>query len=66
MEHYLQLALYMYLNDSKTGYLFNVLTEELVRVECGDIKSIVNDIIGAKYNVRGKMSDDEFLVSTKK
>jgi UvrD/REP helicase N-terminal domain/PD-(D/E)XK nuclease superfamily len=63
MEHYLQLALYMYLNDSKTGYLFNVLTGELVRVQCSDLNAIVYDIIGAKYGVRGRMTDEEFMTS---
>lgn len=61
MEHYLQLALYMYLNDFTVGYLFNVLTGELVKVECPILADVVALIIDAKFNSSEIVSDEEFI-----
>ena len=63
MEHYLQAALYSYLQNSKFCYIFNVLTDELAEVQCDDLPGMVAILINAKYAVRSTMSDDAFLAS---
>ena len=76
MEHYVQLAIYMYLNELKkmkeiafgdivrtNYYIYNILTDELDLVEC-DLISLI-DMIGFliynKYVNVGKSNDDEFI-----
>ncbi len=60
-EHYLQLALYMYLDPKPNNYLFNVLTGELVRVQCADLPAVVELLFNAKYRVHQRCSDDQFV-----
>lgn len=75
-EHYLQLAIYMYLyekkyNESKVTtnnqihkyYLYNILTNEMNRVVCSNenLISIVALLIDKKYNKTEKLSDQAFL-----
>jgi hypothetical protein len=62
-EHYLQLALYMYLDGRASNYLFNVLTGELVRVQCADLPAVVELLMGAKYREHARCSDEQFLKS---
>jgi hypothetical protein len=60
-EHYLQLALYMYLDAKPNNYLFNVLTGELVRVQCADLPAVVELLFNSKYRVHQRCSDDQFI-----
>jgi len=65
IEHYLQVALYMYLFDYHVGYLFNVFTNELVRVQCGDLAEVVRIIMDAKYASKSTSSDEDFIRENK-
>jgi len=63
MEHYLQAALYSYLQNAKECYIFNVLTNELSEIRCNDLPELVDTLMCAKYAVRSTMSDEGFLAS---
>jgi hypothetical protein len=81
-EHYLQLAIYMYLYEKKCKqdssiilpdqirkyYLFNILTNEMNRVQCTTEKltAIVALLIDKKYNKTLKLSNQEFLIKVTK
>lgn len=67
-EHYLQVALYMFMME-RTGiarphnYLYNVLSDELVEVECVCLKDLVAELFRSKYAKKLEMGDDAFLAS---
>jgi hypothetical protein len=73
-EHYLQLAIYMYLYEKeyeqsdkiRKYYLFNILTNEMNRVICSteNLTAIVSLLIDKKYNKTAKLSDQGFLSKT--
>jgi ATP-dependent exoDNAse (exonuclease V) beta subunit len=78
-EHYLQLAIYMYLYEKKCEqsgvlipdqirkyYLFNILTNEMNRVTCTieNMTAIVALLIDKKYNKTAKLSDMSFLAKS--
>ena len=67
-EHYLQLAIYMYMNKLKYKkeykyYLYNILTDELNEVKCDidNLKKIISILIKYKYFNNNKISDKEFI-----
>ena len=63
--HKLQLAIYMYLNKSdKTNYyLYNILTDELLKIECeqSSLQIIVDKLIQTKYMKNELLENNEFL-----
>jgi len=62
--HIIQLAIYSWLcSDTKSKlYLFNILTNELIRIDSITNKDeFINYIITSKYGNLVKMSDDEFI-----
>jgi hypothetical protein len=81
-EHYLQLVIYMYLYEKKCKqdssiipqdqirkyYLFNILTNEMNRVQCTTEKltAIVALLIDKKYNKTLKLSNQAFLTKVTK
>ena len=60
-EHYLQTALYSYLHKASGAYIFNVLTEELVEVQCDDLPGMVEILMHAKFAPRVRVSSEEFI-----
>ncbi len=66
IEHYLQLALYMYSREDHVGYLFNVFTNELVRVQCDELAEVVRIIMDAKYATKSSLSDEDFIRENKR
>ena len=65
-EHYLQVALYMYMMQrtsqrKRNNYLYNVLSDECVLIECDDLSGLVADIFRTKYNVAAPVNDSDFV-----
>jgi hypothetical protein len=70
-EHYLQLAIYMYLYVKKYEqsehiykyYLFNILTNEMNRITCStkNLNAIIALLINKKYNKIERLSDQAFM-----
>lgn len=65
-EHYLQVALYMYMMQvngcpKPHNYLYNVLSDELVEIRCDCLVELVDDLISAKLAMQKDMTDEEFL-----
>jgi hypothetical protein len=69
LEHYLQLMLYMYLHksqnpdDSKKYILYNILSDEMIQIDCDIdvLEKLVKKIIKTKNNGLDKISDKEFV-----
>lgn len=63
-EHYLQLAIYMYIRDtSENYYLYNILTDQLDKIECSRDKltNMISYLIYNKYIDTKYISDKDFL-----
>lgn len=65
-EHYLQTAIYMYMMQVKgegrqRNYLYNVLSDECVQIECDCLPLLVSEIFKSKYSTALYLSDSEFL-----
>jgi CRISPR/Cas system-associated exonuclease Cas4 (RecB family) len=65
-EHYLQVALYMYMMQvngcaKPHNYLYNVLSDELVEIRCDCLVELVDDLITAKLSMQKETTDEEFL-----
>jgi hypothetical protein len=67
-EHYLQLALYMYLfklnyEKDKKFILYNILSNKNIEIQCSldDLKLIINKLIYHKYIMKNYLSNQEFL-----
>jgi hypothetical protein len=65
-EHYVQTALYMYMMQVKgelrpRNYLYNVLSDECVQVECDCLPALVAEVFRAKYAALPTLSDPDFL-----
>lgn len=64
-EHFLQLALYMYLkgDDKKNYYMYNIINDGLYKVRCSnaDLANIVALIFRDKYVTKAKTSDAQFM-----
>ena len=74
-EHYLQLALYMYMFETKKEYvnknvneitkyvLFNILTNEYMEIKCSNenLKKIVELLIYTKYIGNVTITDEKFM-----
>jgi hypothetical protein len=66
-EHYLQTALYMYMMQvrgerRRNNYLYNVLTDECVLVECDCLSAVVAELFRSKFAAARTVSDAEFLM----
>ena len=66
-EHYLQTAVYMYMMQTRGelryhNYLYNVLTDECVLVECDCLQALVQEIFRSKYAAALSVSDADFLL----
>jgi DNA polymerase III epsilon subunit-like protein len=65
-EHFLQLALYMYLknDDTKNYYMHNIINDGLYKVSCSqvDLVRIVELIFRDKYLTKTTLSDAQFNV----
>jgi hypothetical protein len=70
-EHYLQLALYMFLNESVKEnkddvfhyYLYNILTDEMFEVKCEmeKLNEMIELLIRTKYSTKSVVDDETFL-----
>ena len=65
-EHFLQTALYMYImqingDPRPRNYLYNVLSDECVQIECDCLPALVEQIFAAKFAVLSETSDADFL-----
>lgn len=73
-EHYLQLAIYMYLNENNNiheniynYFLYNILTNELVQINCTNknLKDLMEYLIYSKYYNEKELLDDDFIIKIK-
>jgi hypothetical protein len=69
-ENYLQLICYMYMieinninNIKYNYYLYNILTNELKKIECSkdNLKKIIKILIDARYGLKKLLNDNEFI-----
>jgi hypothetical protein len=66
-EHYLHTALYMYMMQSKgelkpRNFLYNVLSDECVLVECDCLPKLVECLFRSKYSTSQPLCDRQFLL----
>lgn len=76
-EHIVQLAIYMYANETQLRientelgdyiinnyYLYNILTEEMIKIECNykDLYNMMEYLMNYKYNYKKTTIDNEFI-----
>jgi len=68
IEHYIQLAIYMYLwmsnhRDKREFYLYNIITDELNQIECEyeTLKDLIGKLVHNKFYMKSKENDTEFI-----
>ncbi len=71
-EHFLQLAVYMYINKKKQSsnykyYLYNILSDEMFEIQCSLTKLVemIDMLIIAKYYNKKTISDEDFIQNIK-
>jgi nucleoside-triphosphatase THEP1 len=72
-EHFIQLAIYMFLIESNIKYkdlnfkyyIFNILTNELIQINCdfNNIQEIIQILLNHKHKNITRLNDNEFITS---
>ena len=65
-EHFLQVAIYMYMmrikgEQRRNNYLYNVLTDECIEIKCEILPLLVEEIFRSKYASLTSVNDTDFL-----